>query len=238
MNDQQLDNLFDQTIPNADENAKKIAINTALSEFSQGFDQSTRLTDNRGNWFSMKLKSIGSYLMTPQKNSRFNGTFASLAVAFIGVSVYFLIPESQKESDTVLINNAEKIGLEDNIKKTKVNEFITSQSPVQASKEEKKLLDSPELAPIALETNEEIVVTGVRATIQSSIEQKRIHTEIADGLSADEIGDIPALSVGEALKTVTGAGKPVASRSRAIPNKSITINEPPIAPPSLSLIHI
>ena len=52
---------------------------------------------------------------------------------------------------------------------------------------------------------EEIVVTGTRATIQSSIDQKRISTEIVDGLSADEIGDIPALSIGEALETVTGA---------------------------------
>ena len=52
---------------------------------------------------------------------------------------------------------------------------------------------------------EEIVVTGTRATIQSSIDQKRISTEIVDGLSADEIGDIPALSIGEALETITGA---------------------------------
>ena len=52
---------------------------------------------------------------------------------------------------------------------------------------------------------EEIVIKGTRATIQSSIDQKRIATEIVDGLSADEIGDIPALSIGEALETVTGA---------------------------------
>ena len=55
------------------------------------------------------------------------------------------------------------------------------------------------------EVKEEIVVTGTRATIQSSIDQKRISTEIVDGLSADEIGDIPALSIGEALETITGA---------------------------------
>ncbi len=51
---------------------------------------------------------------------------------------------------------------------------------------------------------EEIVVTGARRTIQDSIELKRSSTEIVDGLSADEIGDIPALSIGEALETLTG----------------------------------
>ena len=52
---------------------------------------------------------------------------------------------------------------------------------------------------------EEIVVTGTRATIQRSIDLKRNATQIVDGLSAEEIGDIPALSIGAALETITGA---------------------------------
>lgn len=60
------------------------------------------------------------------------------------------------------------------------------------------------------ETNAEdedvIVVSGIRGTIQNSIEEKRIATEVFDALSADEIGDLPALSIGEALETLTGAG--------------------------------
>ena len=52
---------------------------------------------------------------------------------------------------------------------------------------------------------EEVVVTGVRRTIQDSINLKRNSIEIVDGLSADEIGALPALSIGEALETVTGA---------------------------------
>ncbi|WP_422344467.1 TonB-dependent receptor [Parasphingorhabdus sp.] len=51
-----------------------------------------------------------------------------------------------------------------------------------------------------------IVVSGIRGTIQNSIEEKRIATEVFDALSAEEIGDIPALSIGEALETLTGAG--------------------------------
>ncbi len=51
-----------------------------------------------------------------------------------------------------------------------------------------------------------IVVTGIRNTIQNSIEEKRNSIEVFDALSSDEIGDLPALSIGEALETLTGAG--------------------------------
>ena len=49
-----------------------------------------------------------------------------------------------------------------------------------------------------------IVVTGTRQIIQDSIALKREATQIVDGLTAEEIGDIPALSIGEALENVTG----------------------------------
>ena len=52
---------------------------------------------------------------------------------------------------------------------------------------------------------DEVVVVGTRATNQRSIELKRNSTQIVDGLSAEEIGDIPALSIGAALETITGA---------------------------------
>lgn len=53
--------------------------------------------------------------------------------------------------------------------------------------------------------DDEVIVTGTRQVIQSSIALKRQSTTIVDGLIADEIGDIPALSIGEALETLTGA---------------------------------
>lgn len=52
---------------------------------------------------------------------------------------------------------------------------------------------------------EEVVVTGSRATIQSAINIKRESAEIVDGLSATDIGELPALSIGEALESITGA---------------------------------
>ena len=52
---------------------------------------------------------------------------------------------------------------------------------------------------------EEIVVTGTRNVIRSSIEEKRLSDTVVETLSTDDIGDIPALSIGEALETLTSA---------------------------------
>ena len=57
----------------------------------------------------------------------------------------------------------------------------------------------------SIEEIEEITVLGTRATIQRSIDLKRNSTQIVDGLSAEEIGEIPALSIGAALEMITGA---------------------------------
>ncbi|RFB03848.1 TonB-dependent receptor [Parvularcula marina] len=54
------------------------------------------------------------------------------------------------------------------------------------------------------DSDDVVVVTGSRRVIQDSIDLKRNSTQIVDGLSADEIGDLPALSIGEALENVTG----------------------------------
>ena len=63
----------------------------------------------------------------------------------------------------------------------------------------------PDQSSDATDAIEEVVVVGTRATVQRSIELKRVSTQIVDGLSAEEIGDIPALSIGAALETITGA---------------------------------
>ncbi|HWV59222.1 MAG TPA: TonB-dependent receptor [Sphingopyxis sp.] len=63
--------------------------------------------------------------------------------------------------------------------------------------------DAP--APQAEGEEDAIVVTGIRETIQNSINTKREETAIVDALSADDIGDLPALSVGQAIQTITGA---------------------------------
>ena len=52
---------------------------------------------------------------------------------------------------------------------------------------------------------ETVTVTGSREVIQNTIDIKRDATTIVDGLSASDIGDLPALSIGEALESITGA---------------------------------
>lgn len=54
-------------------------------------------------------------------------------------------------------------------------------------------------------TTDEIIVSGIRASIESSINKKREAVVVSDVLSSDDIGDLPALSIGEAIETIAGA---------------------------------
>ncbi|WP_394130094.1 TonB-dependent receptor [Shewanella maritima] len=57
----------------------------------------------------------------------------------------------------------------------------------------------------AKEDIEVIAIVGTRRTIQDQIAIKRESTTVVDGLSASDIGDLPALSIAEALESLTGA---------------------------------
>jgi len=59
---------------------------------------------------------------------------------------------------------------------------------------------------MAQSDDNEVVVTGIRQVIQDSIKLKREATSVVDGLSADEIGDLPALSIAEALEQIASIG--------------------------------
>ncbi|HWU95149.1 MAG TPA: TonB-dependent receptor, partial [Sphingomonas sp.] len=52
---------------------------------------------------------------------------------------------------------------------------------------------------------DQIVVTAIRETIQSSIQSKRDSDAIVDAVSSKEIGELPGQSVGEVIATITGA---------------------------------
>ncbi|WP_258223685.1 TonB-dependent receptor plug domain-containing protein, partial [Stenotrophomonas sp. HMWF003] len=62
-----------------------------------------------------------------------------------------------------------------------------------------------EAPPAQPTTLDQVQVTGVRGTIQTSIDKKREETVVSDVLAAEDIGDLPALSIGEAIETITGA---------------------------------
>ncbi len=51
---------------------------------------------------------------------------------------------------------------------------------------------------------EEIVITGIRASIRSSIEKKRDNTSIVEAISAEDIGKLPDASIGESLARLPG----------------------------------
>jgi len=65
--------------------------------------------------------------------------------------------------------------------------------------------DAPASPPGQATTLDQVQVTGIRGTIQTSIDKKREETVVSDVLAADDIGDLPALSIGEAIETITGA---------------------------------
>jgi len=54
------------------------------------------------------------------------------------------------------------------------------------------------------EAIEEVVVTGIRGALKNAIDQKRVADVIQDGISADDIGNIPDLDLGEALVRIPG----------------------------------
>lgn len=54
--------------------------------------------------------------------------------------------------------------------------------------------------------DEEVITVGIRQVIQNSIKLKRSSATVVDGLSADEIGDLPALSIAEALDSIASVG--------------------------------
>lgn len=60
-------------------------------------------------------------------------------------------------------------------------------------------------APAQEAASGDILVTGVRETMQNSIETKRSADAIVDAISSKEIGELPGQSVGEVIATITGA---------------------------------
>ena len=59
---------------------------------------------------------------------------------------------------------------------------------------------------VAQQDDDEVVVLGTRAVIQDALSLKRDAIGVVDGLSADEIGELPGLSIAEALETITAVG--------------------------------
>ena len=62
-------------------------------------------------------------------------------------------------------------------------------------------------APLAQAQNEEaeeIIVTGVRASLEKSIEVKRNAASVVDVITAEDIGKLPDTTIADSLQRVTG----------------------------------
>lgn len=59
-------------------------------------------------------------------------------------------------------------------------------------------------APAAGDTLEEIIVTGVRASQQRSVDIKRNQTAIVDAISSEDIGKLPDVTIADSLQRVPG----------------------------------
>jgi TonB-dependent receptor len=59
-------------------------------------------------------------------------------------------------------------------------------------------------APAATDQVEEIVVTGIRASLRSAMDVKRSSLQVVDSISAEDIGDFPDKNLSESLQRVTG----------------------------------
>ena len=51
---------------------------------------------------------------------------------------------------------------------------------------------------------DEIIVTGIRASLQDAINKKRNADDIRDVINAEDVGKLPDSNVAEALQRITG----------------------------------
>ena len=54
------------------------------------------------------------------------------------------------------------------------------------------------------ETLEEVIVTGIRASLQQSMDLKRNATGVVDAITAEDMGKFPDTNLAESLQRITG----------------------------------
>ncbi|SFP57209.1 TonB-dependent receptor [Sphingomonas rubra] len=86
-------------------------------------------------------------------------------------------------------------------------------------------------APEAAETGDEIVVTGVRASIVGALNVKRNAVQVVDSVVAEDVGKLPDNNVVEALQRITGVqvtnrsgGEAAGIAIRGLPDALTTLN--------------
>ena len=79
---------------------------------------------------------------------------------------------------------------------------------------------------------EEVVVTGMRASVEDGLSRKRNSDQIMDAISAEDVGKLPDQNIGEALQRIPGVsldreageGKGISIRGLGAGLSQVTIN--------------
>ena len=79
---------------------------------------------------------------------------------------------------------------------------------------------------------EEVVVTGMRASLEDALARKRMSDQIMDAISSEDIGKLPDENIGEALQRIpglsldreAGEGKGVSIRGLGAGLSQVTVN--------------
>jgi outer membrane receptor for ferrienterochelin and colicin len=64
-------------------------------------------------------------------------------------------------------------------------------------------VSAQDAAPPAEEV-QEVIVSGIRASLRDALEVKRESLQVVDAISAEDVGDFPDKNIGEALQRVPG----------------------------------
>jgi Ca-activated chloride channel family protein len=111
--EQAFDDLFDSAIPEADKKAKADSIENAMDVFSQetfsqqntqGIHNPARPIDKPAtkSWLVTLVEPIWSLFMKIPTNRMAYGTFGTLAVAFIAVSLFYVAPPSPTNQPAII----------------------------------------------------------------------------------------------------------------------------------------
>ena len=167
---------------------------TKKSSFFQGLFKWNRQTDETQN---NQRKSIMAYLFDSTNNRLVYGSLATSCVVLLGVFFAVNMPVTTQLDD-------EHFEISDfSVPATPAQEadaaaaFATEEAATFGTKAHHSFEAQPP-------TEEEVVVTGVRESLQTPVKLKRSASGSVDAISAEDIGQYPDSNLAESLQRITG----------------------------------
>ena len=211
MNDRFIDDLLDQDIPQPDSEVRKRAITLAVSEFSQGFEESSRPIDD-------EQPSSWSHLMSFLRNPNTGRVFATVAVAFVAVSLIYLLPTDYE------VQNSETVA--DDTQDVAAERSVDIPDSVSAQPEASEITSTSKVIrpqPTTDQSQDESPESDDVVAVQSEPSPPAEPLDHYTQTGKDHISKAP-LSLGQAEPQETGLEEIVTTGTR------VTQNEPEVAP--------